>query len=1068
MKLRKLALASILAAFGILLGAGSAAAAPVWNLELHHAETNFPPGETGEVWFSIANVGDEETGGPITLTVTLPGGLSRAFVAEEGWSCPGSPGDQVVTCTTETTFPRHTYANGINGGFMFLSVGVNVDPAAAGQSLLATATLEGGGAPAPTTDSESIQIGGGPAGFGIVPGSWKGDFYEADGLTPVREAGSHPDLATFAFDFNNVADPTPAVPDLKLPAESIRDIEVELPPGFVGNPSAVGECTAAQLAMEACPRSSQVGRIDVGLEGTQAPGAFLGLKNIAVFNMAHPRGAVTDLAFNVTRNIIHIKAELDPANDYAIKTLVSEINHFMPVYYQKLTIWGVPGHPSHNSERCYNELGYTGEECPTESSGKPFLTVPSRCDIDHEMRLFDYDSWQNPGVFGPEIKYPMPGRTTDCDRPRFEPELDVNPTGQEANSPAGLEVNLAVPQNENVNGLATPPVKGVKVTLPEGMTVSPSFANGLAGCSLSQFGMSAGGIPNPAAVGCPDNSRIGAVSLTTPLLPQQLEGSLYLANQDENPFGSTFAVYLAIHDTEERGVLLKIPGRLDLDPATGQITTTFDDLPQFPLRDFTLAFRSGQRAPLINPPSCGSQRIAAQIASYARPDDFIDVSSTYEVTKGAKGSACPASPGSRPFSPQLNAGTANPNAGSYSPFLFRLVREDQEQEFSRIGATLPLGATAKIAGIPLCPETAIAAISGAAGTGRAQLASPSCPVASRIGTVSTGVGAGTEPDYFGGSAYLAGPYKGAPLSLAVVVPALAGPYDLGSVVVRAGIFVDPETAQVRVQSDPLPSIVHGVLLRIRDVRVNVDRSETMLNPTSCDPMAVEANVLSTGGAAADPFNRFQVGNCGRLGFAPKLAFKLKGGTNRGDYPALEAILRARPGDANIAKAAVTLPHSEFLAQEHIKTICTRVQFAADACPPGSIYGRAKAITPLLDQPLQGPVYLRSSSNPLPDLVAKLNGTFEVHLVGKIDSVNQGIRNRFEVVPDAPVTKFTLNLQGGRKGLLVNSRSLCEAPARAKVRMVGQNGKTQLTRPVLSNGCEKGKRVKPRQAGVRRG
>jgi hypothetical protein len=1037
-----------------LLGAAPASAAPVWNVEIHHGATNFQPGEPAEYWVQVTNVGDEPNSGPATLTVELPAGLSRTEVLSPYWSCPGAAGDSTIVCTAESgsflgVFPRHSTTTPVQ-------VMVNVDPAVVGQTLTATATLEGGGASGVSTDSEATPIGGPAAGFGIVPGSFKADFFEADGETPVREAGSHPELATFAFDFNTILAPLPSAANSKRPDGNVRELEVELPPGFVGNPSAVGECTAAQLIAEACPRSSQVGRIDLALEPATKikPNNLFGLNSVGVYNMSHPRGSVTDLAFDIAENIIHIRASLDPANHYAIRTAVPSINQYLPVFWQKLTLWGVPAAPSHDSERCRNfieteESAGVGKSCPSGVAPKPFLTVPTQCGINHSMHLRRYSSWQAPGVFGPEIDYVTPGQTTDCDRPRFEPELEVNPTGQEANSPAGLEVHLKVPQNESANGLATPPVKSVKVTLPEGMTVSPSFADGLDGCTEAQIGLE-----TERPVACPDNSRIGAVALDSPLLPKQLEGSLYLAKPTENPFGSTFAVYLAVHDLEERGILVKIPAKLELDPVTGQITTTFDDLPQFPVADFTLAFRSGQRAPLINPPTCGPHVIAAQMTSYAQPDNQVDVSNTFQVTSGPNGTPCPSSSAGRPFAPKMNAGTVNPSAGSFSPFVFKLTREDQEQEIAQVDTTLPPGVSAKLAGIPYCPEAAIASISGLEGTGAAQFANPSCPAASQIGTIDTGVGAGTGPNYFKGKVFLAGPYKGAPLSLATVIPALAGPYDLGSVVVRAAVYVDPATAQVHVVSDRFPTILHGVLLRVRDIRLNVTRPGTTLNPTNCDPMAVRGTAFSVAGAVAPLSDPFQVANCAGLGFKPKLSFKLKGGTHRGDYPAFSATLTARPGDANIAKTAVTLPHSEFLAQEHIRTICTRVQFAADACPPESIYGKARAITPLLGQPLEGPVYLRSSSHPLPDLVAKLNGQFEVDLVGRIDSVNQGIRNTFSVVPDAPVSKFTLSMQGGKKGLLVNSRNLCKDSGKAAVRMVAQNGKMSLSRPSLRTSCRK--------------
>lgn len=1048
----------VLSAVGAL-GTSSAAAAPAWNLELHHGPTKFAPGEINELWFTITNVGDDWVSEPAKLTVELPTGLTFLSAKESGWTCPTPPGATVVECESTEPLPPHSPVLGSAFRGEYFGLNLGADPSVVGTTIDVKALVEGGGAPIAVHDIEPIVVGSGGSSFGIVPGSFKADFFANDGITPMRRSGSHPDLATFAFDLNNNASPRADIPNYKLPAESLRDVEVELPPGFVGNPSAVGECKAVDLQTQNCPLSSQVGRIDIGaiFLGSLTPDRWPGLLSVGVFNMTHSRGSVTELGFNVSENIIRIRAELNPANGYAIKTVVPAINQFLPVYYQKLTIWGVPGDSSHDFERC----GLPSEvPCSIESSGKSFLTTPFQCGVNHEMRLRNYDSWESPGAFGPEIAYPMPGESTDCDSPPFEPELSAEATGHEANSPTGLNVNIVVPQNENPNSVATPPVKSTSVTLPEGMTLSPSFASGLAGCSEAQFGISHSGVPNGAPVACPDNSRIGAVTLKTPLLPKELEGSLYLGNQGNNPFNSTFAIYLALHDTEERGVLLKIPGRIDLDPVTGKITSTFDDLPQLPFEEFSLQFRSGQRAPLINPPTCGTTAIVAKLSSYAQPGEEVEVSSTYGVSQGAKGTPCPSSSEGRAFSPRLSAGTVNPNAGSFSPFQFEISRDDQEQEFGRITATLPPGVLAKIAGIPYCPESAIASISAAEGTGRAELTTPACSPASRIGSVSTGVGAGNEPNFFPGSVYLAGPYKAAPLSLAIVVPALAGPYDLGSVVVRAGIFVDPATAEVKAESDPLPSIVHGVLLRVRDVRIDVDRPDTFINPTSCDPLSVRTSVLSLGGASANPLTRFQVGNCSRLDYSPKLAMRFSGATKRSGNPALRAVLTQSGGQANNGRISVTLPRHEFIDNAHINNPCTRPQFSEGKCPPNSILGFARAFTPLLGKPLEGSVYFRSNGGEreLPDLVVALRGQFDVNLVGFIDAVQKKgsetsrVRTTFANLPDAPVSKFVLSLYGGKRGLLENSVNLCKVTSRAGVKALAQSGKTRDFSQVIATGC----------------
>ena len=392
--------------------------------------------------------------------------------------------------------------------------------------------------------------------------------------------------------------------------------------------------------------------------------------------------------------------------------------------------------------------------------------------------------------------------------------------------------------------------------------------------------------------------------------------------------------------------------------------------------------------------------------------------------------------------------------------MLKLQRDDGTARFRGLTVALPKGLLGKLAGVPYCAETALAGVPSAEGTGAAQVASPSCPAASQVGTASVDAGAGTSPFHVStGKAYLAGPYNGAALSLAVVTPAIAGPFDLGNVVVRTALRVNPETAQITAVSDPLPTILQGIPLDLREIRVNVDRPDFTLNPTSCDPMAIHGAITSTTGQNANVSSRFQVANCERLGFKPKLAIRLMGKTHRSAHPKLRATLTMPKGGANIARAQVTLPKTEFLENAHIKTICTRVQYAARTCPAQSVYGYAKAWSPLLDKPLEGPVYLRSSNNPLPDLVASLDGQIHVDLVGRIDAVNARIRNTFDLVPDAPVSKFVLTMQGGKKGLLVNNTELCKATPRASVKFDAHNGKVSDYNPVARADCGKGRKGK---------
>ena len=519
------------------INAAQAQAAPIWNLDIHHNQTHFPPGGEGQYWFDTFNVGDTATSGPIKLIIELPPGLTRRalipFVTASNfkqWKCPGKAGATIVTCETSESIPRHSLSNG-------LAISVNVAPEATG-TLVAKARIEGGGAANVAATEEPTEIDSEPAGFGIVSSSFVPDFFESDGLTTEREAGGHPDLFTVPFDLNTYVPSPDEVPLLTHEAENIRDLGVDLPLGFVGNPNAVGECTQAAFTSGKCPRSTIVGREDLLLFPSSGGPQEVLTYSSPVYNLSHPRGSISDLAFIASGNPVHIKVSLDPSNHYAITTETPDINETFPPYSQKLTLWGVPADHSHDSEGC-NGGGFTlntSGDCPTDDTPRPFLSLPSQCESPSTFRLHHYDSWQNKGVFGPEIDYTMPGLITNCDRPRFEPDVEIEPTGKQANTPTGLDVHVKVAQNENPNALATPPVKRFTVKLPEGMSFSPSFADGLSSCTLAQMQL---GNNNP--VECPDASRIGEVELHTPLLPKSAEGSMYLAAQGDNPFGSTFA-----------------------------------------------------------------------------------------------------------------------------------------------------------------------------------------------------------------------------------------------------------------------------------------------------------------------------------------------------------------------------------------------------------------------------------------------------------------------------------------------------------------------------------------------
>jgi hypothetical protein len=613
--------------------------------------------------------------------------------------------------------------------------------------------------------------------------------------------------------------------------------------------------------------------------------------------------------------------------------------------------------------------------------------------------------------------------------------------------------------------LATAHMKRAIVKLPVGVSISPSAANGLQACTAAQVGVISDSPIrfNLAEAKCPTTAKVGTVTLETPLLKKTLEGSVYVAAQDENPFHSKFAMYLVVEDRSQ-GLTLKLAGKINPDPQTGQLTSVFENNPQLPFTDFKLHFFGGARAALANPVICGDVATTTQLSPWSAVDldnpadsEVAHPSDGFKIDSGPNGSACANTPAERPLAPGFNAGTISTKAGAKAPFRMNLIRPDGQQELSSLSLTTPPGFSASLKGIPYCSAAAIAAAEHS--SGKAEQAGSSCPANSQVGSVTATAGPGDASISVGGKAYLAGPYKGAPLSMVFVTPAVAGPFDLGTVVVRNGIYVNPETAQITVKSDPIPQIIEGVPLRIRSIAVNIDRSNFAVNPTNCEPMTVAATINGASGASANVSSRFQVGDCEALDFKPKLSMQFTGPTNRNAYPKLKAVLAPREGDANIGRAVVTLPKTEFLEQAHIRTVCTRVQFAAKACPAGSVYGYARAWSPLLDQPLQGPVYLRSSDHQLPDLVASLDGQIHIDVVGRIDSVHARIRNTFEMVPDAAVNKFELTMQGGKKGLLVNNTELCNTKPRVRAQFTGQNGKTHEASPVVKTDCGKKKSKK---------
>jgi hypothetical protein len=858
---------------------------------------------------------------------------------------------------------------------------------------------------------------------------------------PSLGAGAHPFQVS-----TRVAVTTFEQEGKTLPVQSPKDILVDLPQGLTGNPTAVEACPEQSLEESGnCPIGSQVGYAVLNSPSTGLPPW-----NFPLYNMVTAPGAPAEFGFYPVGLPVHLRAKVRTGEGYGVQVGVIGLPQTLPWTETSIILWGIPSDSRHDEYRgsCLGLFGPFGMSCPTSAPRLPFLSNPPSCSAPATASV-EVNSWVDLGFTKVSDTIEPSGAPVgfeECDAVPFQPSATVAPGSSEAGAPTPLGVRIDVPQQgENPAGIESAHVKDVEVSLPAGMTVNAAAADGLAGCSPAQIELSG---PEPAT--CPASSKLGTVKLTTPLLDEPLEGAVYQATQGANPFNTLMALYIAVADPRT-GIVLKLPGKVSLDPATGRVTTTFSDNPQLPFESLELNLKGGSRAPLVLPQACGSYEAVTRITSWARPTESVARTSKFTVSGncGAAGQ----------FSPGLEAGTTNPAAGAPSPFTLRVTRPDGQQNISQIKVSLPEGLLAKLAGVALCPDAAAA--------------SGSCPAASQVGTATVGAGSGTTPVFVPqpgrapAAVYLAGPYKGAPYSLVVKVPAQAGPFDLGTVTVRNALRVDPTTTAVTVESDPLPQILEGVPVTYRDVRVDVDRADFTRNPTSCGPSRVTSVLTSSVGRVAAPSTPFAVADCEALAFEPKLALKLKGALGRTGHPALTAVLTQPEGaNADVAGTTVILPKAFFIDQGHVKNPCTRVQFAANACPAASVLGTAVAYTPLLDRPLEGPVYFRSNGGErrLPDLVADLNGQIHVTLVGFIDSKKVGkegsrVRTRFASVPDAPVSRFVLRLKGGRRGLIQNSQDLCRSRPAARVQMTGQNGKAHDFTQRLSLSCrgKKGRR-----------
>jgi hypothetical protein len=868
--------------------------------------------------------------------------------------------------------------------------------------------------------------------FEIVPGSFH--------ITAsTYQAGAHADWTTMFNFAHNGAGKT---------FNDVKDTVVNLPAGFMGNANkfAFPTCTDAQLVtsyagLNECPVASQVGMITLDLTVAHA----MARDTFPVYNMEVTSfGVAAELGFNAQGFLAQTLPITVRPGDSGITVKSPSIEDVGEAHDVSVTIWGLPAAHEHDAERgraCWEG----GKEGVVECSGggqeakipvKPFLANPTSCGM--FTATMTADSWEEPNA-PPSKAIAEVGPIDECERVPFNPSIEAQPTTDSAESPSGLDVSLLVPQSwEEPYAIATSNLKDARVTLPEGYTVNPSAGSGLAGCTPQQYDAeTSSSLPGE---GCPPEAKLGTITIETPVLAEKLEGFVYLAKPFDSPFDSLLALYM-VAKAPDRGVIIKAAGKVEPDPVTGQLVTTFDNNPQQPFSKFTLKFRQGATSPLVSPPTCGKYTVLAELTPWSAPSEPRSLSSSFEIEKGVNGGPCP-SGGTPPFKPVVIAGATNNAAGSYTPFYLRIDRNDGEQELTRFSTVLPPGLTGNLTGIPFCPDTQIQAAREA--TGQHELSEPSCPAASKIGHTLVGAGVGNVLAWTPGSVYLAGPYHGAPFSLVSVTSATVGPFDLGTVVIRFALRINPITAQVEVDatgSDPIPHIIQGIVVHVRDIHVYVDRAKFILNPTSCDPMSISDTVTGAGADFTNPADQvpvtltspFQAADCSSLHFKPVFKVSTSGKTSRSKGASLSVKLsypNAPQGtQSNIRSVKVDLPKQLPSRLTTLQKACTAAQFNTNpaGCPAASVVGHARAITPILPVPLEGPAYFVShGGEAFPSLIVVLQGYgVTIDLVGSTFISKAGITSStFKTVPDQPVTSFELTLPEGKFSALAANGNLC--------------------------------------------
>jgi hypothetical protein len=1031
---------------------------PWWRVNATAAPTNLPPGGYGQVFVTASNLGDGEATGsasPITLTDRLPAGIVPVRVSG-GVGPLGSLGSgecslERVSCTFRSGVLPYLSA--------LMTVTVRVEPSAV-SGALSEAFAEGGGAPR-AVSRQPMTVGSGPTPFGVQAYELTP---ESVGGAPDTQAGSHPFQLTTTLNLNETIRS-----GVTTAAALGKDLKFKVPPGLVGNPTVIPQCTTGEFSTQVgfhnlCPANTVIGvaqvRLILSLLGVKLTSPIT--LPVPLFNLTPQVGEPARFGFDVAGTPVLLDTSVQTGGDYSVIVTVHNISETAEFVASQVTFWGVPGDPRHDPERGWNclwggRLG-SGPCSPLgEATSPPLLVLPTSCSTPWNTTL-TADSWAEPSV-GKSMEYNLqdqfghPLGLSGCNRLTFEPSISLTPDGQAGSTPTGLTVGIHVPQDATLNpmGVAQAAVKDTTVALPAGVTINPAGADGLQACSLSQVALE-----SLVEQTCPEAAKIGTLEIHTPLLPNPLVGAAYLAQQNANPFGSLVAMYLVAHDPVS-GVIVKLAGEVKPDPVSGQLVSTFKETPQLPFEDLRLHFFGGSRAPLGTPALCGSYMTTASIAPWSG-NPPVSSSSEFQITSGPNGSPC-SNP--LPFAPSLTTGSLNIQAGAFTPFTMTMSREDGDQNLDSIQLKMPPGLLGELSKVKLCEE--------------AQANAGTCGPESLIGETVVSVGLGGNPyTVKGGKVYITGPYAGAPYGLSIVNPAKAGPFDLGQVVVRAKIEVDPSNAAITITSDTsgpyrIPQMIDGIPLEIKHVNVTITRPEFTFNPTNCTPMQIGGALTSSQGAVSVLHVPFQVTNCAVLGFKPIFSVSTAGKTSRAGGASLNVKLtypKAPFGSqANIGKVKVDLPKQLPSRLTTLQKACPDSVFNTNpaSCPADSRIGSATATTPVLPVHLEGPAYFVShGGQKFPELIIALSGQgVTVYLHGETFIDKQGITSStFRTIPDVPIGTFELHLPQGPDSALAANGNLCTSKLIMPTTFVGANGMSiKQSTPIKATGCPKKKAKK---------